>query len=318
MIAEGIYPDIEAINESYLCIYINNNNLYLIKSSDGGETWSQPLQINDVEGTVVAEENSIEIHKGGIAWVDNRLIDLNICWNKLPGGQEPPFTPYAPNPENNSTMVDIDAILSWSGGDPDIGDTVTYDVYFGISNPPPKIISNQTEDSYAPYDSLDYDTEYYWKIIAWDDHDSSASGPVWNFSTKELNHPPYPPEIDGPNYGMIGVEYTFSFVSIDQNNDSVYYFVNWGDGNDSGWIGPYCSGDDVILNHTWSRLGFYRIKVKAKDIFDYESDWSTLRVIMPRNAPILNLFASQFPNVYSFLNQVFSRVIKELLLILIS
>ena len=41
----------------------------------------------------------------------------------------PPYIPSNPLPSDGKTNVDKNKILSWSGGDPDSGDTVTYDIY---------------------------------------------------------------------------------------------------------------------------------------------------------------------------------------------
>jgi|GEM_PF-1330994 len=94
----------------------------------------------------------------------------------------PPNTPSAPNPASGATSVDINADLSWTGGDPDTCDTVTYDVYFGTTSPPPKIVSNQSATIYDP-GTMNYNSKYYWKIVAWDNHGVSSAGPTWNFTT---------------------------------------------------------------------------------------------------------------------------------------
>ena len=56
----------------------------------------------------------------------------------------PPNQPSSPNPANGATNVPINSDLSWTGGDPNPGDTVTYDVYFGTSSTPPKVGYNQS------------------------------------------------------------------------------------------------------------------------------------------------------------------------------
>ena len=85
---------------------------------------------------------------------------------------------YNPIPQNGSTMVPpMNTVLSWSCG----GVFLTYDVYFGAVNPPPQIISNQSENSYVPI--LNYSTTYYWKIIAWDYLGGNCIGPLWSFTT---------------------------------------------------------------------------------------------------------------------------------------
>ena len=92
-----------------------------------------------------------------------------------------PNMPSNPSPADDAENQPINVILSWTGGDPD-GDDVTYDVYFGIDEDPPLVSSRQSETSYDP-GILNYETTYYWRIVAWDQLDAIASGPTWNFTT---------------------------------------------------------------------------------------------------------------------------------------
>jgi hypothetical protein len=94
----------------------------------------------------------------------------------------PPYTPSNPSPGNGSAENSIDLTLHWTGGDPDAYDTVTYDVYFGMTNPPQKIISNQS-NTYYQADILNYNMTYYWKVVSWDNKGASSSGPIWSFTT---------------------------------------------------------------------------------------------------------------------------------------
>jgi len=41
-----------------------------------------------------------------------------------------------------------------------------------------------------------------------------------------------------------------------------------------GSAGPYASGESVTASHTWTAAGRYDIRVKARDSFGAESDWS--------------------------------------------
>jgi len=86
--------------------------------------------------------------------------------------------------------------------------------------------------------------------------------------------PPSAPIINGPTVGFKGVEYNFEFVSTEPDDDKVYYYVNWGDGSNSGWVGPYNSGDTATISKKYNSVGTYTIKAKAKDSFNQESDWS--------------------------------------------
>jgi hypothetical protein len=138
-----------------------------------------------------------------VAWDTHDASAVGPLWHFTTGNQ-PPYVPSNPNPANGSTGVLVNADLSWSGGDPDPGDTVTYDVYFGTSSSPPKVVSNQSGLSYNPPGDLLYNTLYYWRIVAWDTHDASAVGPLWHFTTIG-NQPPYVPSNPNPSNGSTGV-----------------------------------------------------------------------------------------------------------------
>ncbi|GAI41845.1 unnamed protein product, partial [marine sediment metagenome] len=85
----------------------------------------------------------------------------------------------------------------------------------------------------------------------------------------------------------------------DSDGDQVYYKWDWGDGSYSDWLGPYASGDETSATHTWSQGG-YNIKVKAKDIRGYESEWSDpLEVSMPKNQHIHSL---TFTEIFSLIH----------------
>jgi subtilisin-like proprotein convertase family protein len=94
----------------------------------------------------------------------------------------PPFTPSNPSPPSGSTGVSLTPSLSWTGGDPDAGNAVTYDVYFGTSPAPPVVSIDQGAASFAPA-PLDAGTSYSWKVVARDNLGAEAAGPVWNFTT---------------------------------------------------------------------------------------------------------------------------------------
>jgi PKD repeat protein len=101
----------------------------------------------------------------------------------------PPFKPDNLSPSDGAADVSEDADLSWTGGDPDAGDTVTYDVYFGTSTSPPLVSENPPENTYDP-GTLDHSTEYYWQIVATDYHGAMTEGEVWVFTTAAPDTPP--------------------------------------------------------------------------------------------------------------------------------
>ena len=218
----------------------------------------------------------------------------------------PPYEPSDPSPESGATDVPVNTDLQWSGGDPDPGDTVTYDVYLGTTSSPVKIVSNQSSTSYDP-ETMNLNTTYFWKIVAWDNHDNSVAGPIWYFTTeKKTNIPPNTPNITGPTSGTAGIKYDYNFETTDPDGNDVWYYIEWGDLTNTGWLGPYSSGEEITEKHTWSNRDTYTVRVKAKDVYDAESDWGTLEVTMPKNKIInpFERFLENHPYMFPILRQL--------------
>jgi len=175
-------------------------------------------------------------------------------------------------------------------------DPKTYDVYFGESNPPPKVASNQSNLSYYP-GKLKSDTTYFWKIVVWDNKGSPAYSPVWHFKTQK-NGPPNIPDIIGPNKGKPGVEYTYCINVSDPDDDSLFVLWGWGDGINSEWSGPYVSGTEVCDSHVWNEKGKYTISATIKDN-NGQIVTAYKEVTMPRNKmmryPFLFSLLERFP-----------------------
>lgn len=92
-----------------------------------------------------------------------------------------PFPPEAVNPLDRHE-IDLDKVtLSWETADPD-GDELTYDLYFGSSNPPVLLEKELKTNTYDV--ALEPSTTYYWKVVAKDPKSASAGGAVWYFKNK--------------------------------------------------------------------------------------------------------------------------------------
>lgn len=123
--------------------------------------------------------------------IDKELLKIQLLginnWHLLlslsHSSNNPPYLPTNPSPPHRATDQSITAQLGWTGGDPD-GDTVVYDVYFNANNATPatRVAYHQSGTTFNP-GSLAAGTIYYWKIVAFDEHGVSTTGPVWSFTT---------------------------------------------------------------------------------------------------------------------------------------
>ena len=211
---------------------------------------------------------------------------LMNLWN------EPPYKPSNPNPEDGAIDVSTNPVLSVYVSDLQGNnlDVLFYDAttnnLIGIAYNVPSFTRAQ-----ITWNNLTINTTYFWYAIA-DDGEYTNQSDTWEFTTvgEIINHPPEPPVIDGPTNGKPGRDYNFTFITTDPDGDNVYYYIEWGDGTNTGYIGLYGSGELINKNHTWTIKGTYIIKCKAKDEYGMESDWGQFEVIMPRTLSINSLF----------------------------
>lgn len=149
---------------------------------------------------------------------------------------------------------------------------------------------------------------YTFKVKAKDTNgDQSSFSPTATILITANNPPNKPNKPIGLTSGMVGVSYTYESLAIDDDGDQIYYIFNWDDGTDSGWIGPYNSGDTCQVSHIWSIRGSYSVKVKAKDVHNAESVWSdSLSIIMPKiyNNKLMIQFIFQIFQRFTFIEKI--------------
>jgi outer membrane protein assembly factor BamB len=112
------------------------------------------------------------------------------------------------------------------------------------------------------------------------------------------------PTITGMEGGKVRHKYDYTIVSSDPEDDNISYYIDWGDGKTTDWIGPYDSGEEIIQSHLWLVKGTYEVKVKARDGHGMESDWGILSVTMPYEPPHFQFFEwllERFPNAFPIL-----------------
>jgi len=210
------------------------------------------------EGTWKTDE-TITIQNGVYLYKINLTIDT-----LLPPINNAPNVPSNPNPANGTINVGINAAISWQCSDPD-GDPLTYDVYFGTSNSPTAKVSTQSATTYDPAGVLNYNTPYYWKIVATDNHGASTTGAIWSFTTKAEDQPappggggssggtPNPPtaKANGPYFGfLIDGAAEISFTASGSTGTITSYSWNFGDGN---------TGTGASPKHSYTAAGNFTV-----------------------------------------------------------
>jgi hypothetical protein len=156
---------------------------------------------------------------------------------KVGSTNTPPSSPTNPNPENEASGVSLTPTLGWQASTDSDGDSVTYDLYFGEAEGTLSAkASNLDTNSYTFTESLDYETTYYWQVVAKDGRGGETEGTVWSFTTikttEEPNTPPTVPTNPDPEDGETGVSVTPTLgwqPSTDPDGDAVTYDLYFGE-----------------------------------------------------------------------------------------
>jgi hypothetical protein len=214
-------------------------------------------------------------------WIEDTDRDIRFVTYGLNTTNMPPYTPKRPtsytshgNPEDYFyfyiTTTDMDA--------EDKNDKVYYCMDWGDDTP---------EEWIGPYNSGDIiEVSHEWekdkggpncvRVKAKDYLQDEPSGwsDVWPIY---INQPPNKPDISGRKWIFKAGEYDYDFVSIDPDGDAIEeYNINWGDGSQETIEGPFASGEEITVSHTWSEPGRKTITATATDEYGLVSEEGSL------------------------------------------
>jgi len=103
------------------------------------------------------------------------------------------------------------------------------------------------------------------------------------------NKPATPDKPSGQAKGLPGEVYDYSGSTTDPDDNLISYCFSWGDVNVTitQWMN---SGEIGDASHSWSEIGRYKIRLRARDECGFVSDWSDpLNVNIPRNKAMFSI-----------------------------
>ena len=238
-------------------------------------------------------------------------LSIELVESNYEPPNDPPITPNVPSGETSGYAY-VAYEYSTSATDPD-GHNVKYGFDWGDGTEITWTTFVSSGDTASATHIYTSDGNYDIKAKAQDSKGGESSWSEQLTVTIAPNSlPGKPSKPSGPTDGGKGVTYTYTADTTDPDDDQIYYLFNWGDGTDSGWLGPEDSGDTISANHAWSSKGNYQIKVKAKDEHGAVSDWSdSLSVSMPKNKMVNLLvlrFLQRLENCFSWLERLSSSL----------
>ncbi|HEX5131777.1 MAG TPA: FlgD immunoglobulin-like domain containing protein [Candidatus Krumholzibacteria bacterium] len=202
----------------------------------------------------------------------------------------PPTVPAGASPWNGATNQPRVITLKWSSADAD-GHAITYDVYFGDSAPPPQVAADWPTRGY-PVDTLQFDEQYYWKVVARDELGAETPGPEWTFTVK-ANSPPQTPATPTPanNSSNRPINQQLAWLCSDEDGHAIVYDIYFGAVSPPPLVAPDVAAR-AWLPGTLEHLTAYYWKVVARDELGAESEgpvwrFTTAPVSQPPGAPSL-------------------------------
>ena len=282
-------------------VYIGNGNLYCLNAETGAEIWNSSDKCSSASPVVF---------NGKVYTNYNHLYCLDadngtVLWTYPNGSSSTPAIAYGyvylPTPSGIVYALDADTgDIIWSSpqlatirSDATVADNKVY-INTGSTSSPEKFVclDAYTGEIIWDYALVGMYLTYCSPSVAYGNvyFCSNYNGYIYAFGTGS-EPPETPSKPDGPSNGIIYIEYMFNSSTTDPEGDDIYYLFDWGDGTNSGWIGPYESGELVSASHMWTEIGVYEIRVKAHD-GRRESNWSeplTINITtLPPDAPSID------------------------------
>jgi hypothetical protein len=179
---------------------------------------------------------------------------------EAPPGGNPPNTPSNPSPADGATNQSVNVDLTWTGGDPDPGDTVTYDIYFEANDSTPdSLLCDDVSATTCDPGTLVYNTHYYWYVAARDAGGQTTTGPVWDFTTQCLA--PGTPSSPAPSDNATGVSVSADLDWADAAN-ATSYDVYFGTSSSPPYYGNTTSSSYGLPTLSYSTRYYWRVVAK--------------------------------------------------------
>ena len=188
-----------------------------------------------------------------------------------PIGNHRPAVPKYPRPLDSGLVMNTGLVLSWHSYDPDSGDTAYFDIFMETASLPGLVQTGWTDTTFQPT-SVACATEYYWRIIAYDNHGDSTVGPVWQFTTADSI------SVTAPDTGeqlRINSEDTITWIGGPPAVDSTVLYRSVDDGASWNLLGRATSPGQFVWQVPGPTTDSARVKVVAYASTDTMTGTST-------------------------------------------
>jgi len=279
-------PIIDGDGTIFFCGDFGEYNGIVAVNPDGTERWRKLLTINDFDydktpaissdGTVYVVTNKlymIDPKYDAYRWTSYLSAFGNIYSNV------PPEKPIVLNNNSNGT-VDVSYIFEFKVIEPDVNPFRLF-IDWGDGSITSDELQSASDEKMYRFHS--YKSKGVYDIKVWAVDVLNVSSDVLNINFNIDNTKPSTPTISGPSTARSGEEITIKVRSTDLEQEEIYYRVWWHDGTNSGWDGPYKSGETIDFSHTYNKIDHNPIiQVESKDNFGGVSDFGLHIIVISK------------------------------------
>jgi Tol biopolymer transport system component len=135
-----------------------------------------------------AEKEGYKTEFEPINVLENQIVVVNINMVEDEGENLPPVSPQLIAPEEGTVNLTEDVELIWNSGENYVENDLLYDVFLINENAEEIEVLTESPDTSFVLKNLNYNTTYFWYVVAKDGVHPNANSEVFSFKTKEISN----------------------------------------------------------------------------------------------------------------------------------
>ncbi|NLI78563.1 MAG: hypothetical protein GX442_19245 [Candidatus Riflebacteria bacterium] len=175
------------------------------------------------------------------------------------GTNRPPNPPLYPLPSDLAVNQLPNLRLAWTGGDPDPGDALSYEIWLGTTSERLALATTTTAAA-GVLTGLESGRRYYWRVVARDGRGGVAAGDVWRFDTFGTpNRAPDAPQPASPADGATGIDLSprLAWTATDPDGDPLLFDVYLGKAAPLAQVGKDLVSPNVAVSGLAPNTTYY-------------------------------------------------------------
>ncbi len=233
----------------------------VLLTDENGEFVLEEIEIGEYKILINKDEYENKMLNAKVKKEDTTFINVILKKKASASNNNPPEFLNNYNPQSGSTNVPTSLELSWQMKQSESSDSLSFDIllYRSDSQTQEKIATNH-KDTTIQIEELNYNTVYYWQVIAKNESGDTAHSKIQNFKTQQIPQASffYSKKING-NYEIMG----YNIESGSSTRITYNSFRDWA----------------PKLNHTNDKIAFVSDSLVKNHIFTMSKNGQNIQQV---------------------------------------